>query len=1164
MRLLTALPWSAVAAVRGLGGWVLATRLRRRVALALVGVTLAGVAVVAAAVLLLMWRLSEGPIRLEAIDSAIEQAVARELGDVRVEIMGAELARESDGGTVVRLADITIRDQSGQFLARAPQALVATHLVSAALGSVVPTRIELIGPHVSVRRNLEGDISLGFRSPPPPAGVGGDDTGAPSDRIAGAVAGGAAHENAAGAETGPSFSPFSMFSKASGEDGFLGTVNRLLVRNARLTLFDEASQSVWDSFNATLQISRPRGGLAVFVDAPFSSDTGEWRFRASIERDGADAALLIDAEVENIVPSEIAARIAALDDFSSLDLPVSGRLQATVSPVGNIEAVAADMRLGAGFLRRIPFVDVEISPQLIDEGRVVVAYLREDNKLDLQNISLQFGSNRIAVSGTVSPELDDAGRISAARFDLRSDNLILAAADLGGEPAVIQRALASGRYLLDRSAIEVDTVIAEFPRGRITLGATIDFERGTALSLQGSLEEVAVGSLLQLWPRGMAPGARAWISTHISEGTVRDGQIRVDLTPEEMSAAESGLALSESAIAVDFSLDGVTAHYLDPLPPLERASGTASLTGDRFVLSVARASATAPGGDPIAVTFGRIEIPSLVGDENGTVVGNIDIGISGSTAAALSVLDLEPFRFGRELGVGMASVGGTSTIIFDLTVPLEDDVGIGEIQLQAGATLRDLVVPGAFRGITLEADELEIIATHQRIDALGDFSLNGVPARASLEMRFDQPGARTNRLSIETEADGEALNRLGIDMRGTLVGAAPMTLEATGTGRRLEVITVSADVSPSEIRFPSIGWSKPAGEPARLDMVVEQLENDQLRLREIELTGDRIAVEGAIRFDPDGSVYKVDISRMQLGPANDLQVNGVRRADGVLVVKVRGREFDAGELMRREIADERPRETDDSALPAEIDFELDSIRGAKGAPLNGARGSIRLNRGKVSAIRLAGTFTSGQSLEVDYAVGGGASPAVVNIETGDAGEFIRFLGLYSRAFGGGMLVRAQGPDARRLSGYVSARDFNIRDEPLLVRIAQGTSGLAARAARDVRFTRLNLEFERQGGALEIKEALIGGPAVGASIRGRVDIAGERLGLSGTYIPAYGLNAAFGAIPLFGPILSGRSGEGVFGTTFGVEGKMSNPTITINPVSAIAPGLLRRFFEFRQN
>jgi hypothetical protein len=60
------------------------------------------------------------------------------------------------------------------------------------------------------------------------------------------------------------------------------------------------------------------------------------------------------------------------------------------------------------------------------------------------------------------------------------------------------------------------------------------------------------------------------------------------------------------------------------------------------------------------------------------------------------------------------------------------------------------------------------------------------------------------------------------------------------------------------------------------------------------------------------------------------------------------------------------------------------------------------------------------------------------------------------------------------------------------------------------------------------------------------------------VPFYGLNNMFGQIPILGPFLGG-SKEGLLGITYDAVGPPSAPRISVNPGSAIAPGLLRKFF-----
>ena len=61
------------------------------------------------------------------------------------------------------------------------------------------------------------------------------------------------------------------------------------------------------------------------------------------------------------------------------------------------------------------------------------------------------------------------------------------------------------------------------------------------------------------------------------------------------------------------------------------------------------------------------------------------------------------------------------------------------------------------------------------------------------------------------------------------------------------------------------------------------------------------------------------------------------------------------------------------------------------------------------------------------------------------------------------------------------------------------------------------------------------------------------------MPAYFFNSMLGHLPLVGKLFSPEKGGGVFAARFGVDGQITDPTISINPVSALTPGFLREIF-----
>ena len=185
---------------------------------------------------------------------------------------------------------------------------------------------------------------------------------------------------------------------------------------------------------------------------------------------------------------------------------------------------------------------------------------------------------------------------------------------------------------------------------------------------------------------------------------------------------------------------------------------------------------------------------------------------------------------------------------------------------------------------------------------------------------------------------------------------------------------------------------------------------------------------------------------------------------------------------------------------------------------------------------------------------------MIYLETGDAGAFFRFMDTYGKMVGGQLSLAMDPPtvDPRAKEGLINVRDFSVKGETSLERVAAGGPGVAQGS---IAFSRLRAEFTRQNGQLTIREGVVKGPAIGATIEGNIDYPGNQVRMSGTFVPVYGLNNMFGQIPIVGLFLGGGSNEGLIGVTYEVVGSPDQPVLRVNPISAMAPGVLRKIFEF---
>jgi hypothetical protein len=182
---------------------------------------------------------------------------------------------------------------------------------------------------------------------------------------------------------------------------------------------------------------------------------------------------------------------------------------------------------------------------------------------------------------------------------------------------------------------------------------------------------------------------------------------------------------------------------------------------------------------------------------------------------------------------------------------------------------------------------------------------------------------------------------------------------------------------------------------------------------------------------------------------------------------------------------------------------------------------------------------------------------VVYFETDDAGALFRFTDMYPRMQGGQMWVAMDPPtqDQKPRVGTLHISNFVVRGEPALQRVVAGAPG---QPRGSVQFSEMHADFTRFPGKMAIRDGVVRGPVVGATVEGQIDYVKNDVHLRGTFVPFYGLNNMFGQIPIVGLILGGGSNEGLLGITYEATGPPSAPRIVVNPVSAIAPGLLRKF------
>ena len=116
------------------------------------------------------------------------------------------------------------------------------------------------------------------------------------------------------------------------------------------------------------------------------------------------------------------------------------------------------------------------------------------------------------------------------------------------------------------------------------------------------------------------------------------------------------------------------------------------------------------------------------------------------------------------------------------------------------------------------------------------------------------------------------------------------------------------------------------------------------------------------------------------------------------------------------------------------------------------------------------------------------------------------------------------------------------------------------AGDGIRFARARADILTQGSTVTVRNGLAYGPGLGLKVEGVIDDDAGTINVRGLLAPAYSLSRLIDRIPVLGELITGGEGEGLLATGFQVEGPRDNPRITVNPLTALAPGFVRELLS----
>lgn len=296
-------------------------------------------AVVGAAVL--TWRLSQGPITIDAIAPYVSEAFTQAGGGVKFQVDHLEFkwaglkARPELTARNVRLMEPT-----GGVIASLPSMVVRLSPQALIRGVVAPDTVLLSNPIIRFVHRADGSLGLGSGSsgtalPNPAAAAPAVPTVEPSN------------SNLVAEEL------IRSLTRPASEENRAGYLDTVTIADTTLVLADEVSGRRWIVPSATLTFTRTAGSLELLATLPVVEDGRRWTVTARGRYLEATRKLAFDVDIDGFRPTRVARLAKQLVPFGAIDLPVSGKAQANFTLTGNsarLDDVTFDVKGAAGNL----------------------------------------------------------------------------------------------------------------------------------------------------------------------------------------------------------------------------------------------------------------------------------------------------------------------------------------------------------------------------------------------------------------------------------------------------------------------------------------------------------------------------------------------------------------------------------------------------------------------------------------------------------------------------------------------------------------------------------------------------------------------------------------------------------------------------------------------
>ncbi|MGB4100992.1 MAG: AsmA-like C-terminal region-containing protein [Alphaproteobacteria bacterium] len=760
----------------------------------------------------------------------------------------------------------------------------------------------------------------------------------------------------------------------------------------------------------------------------------------------------------------------------------------------------------------------------------------------------------LPLSGTITLRLNEEIQPISAQVSIAGQAGQVSFPDSMAKPVVIKSAVlqADADFLERRVTLKQ----ADFDINGIKVTATgmgrpedITNNHLMETTLTATVKEWPLDRLGDVWPEGVAPNPRAWISQNMSVGKFTHVSATVNFLINWRDFSD----VRNFKLSGKIGMENATIRYIDGMPPVTGVNAEADADQSSLKINV-------KGGTAGRITLGPspIVIDGLDGDTQ-----NITIGMAGknNVADVLWLIDHPPLNYAKKLGLQPQHLSGTAALDVKFKFPLLKDLPLEKMQIDARAKIADLASDKLVRGLAISNGQLELAVEPAQMSVQGKASYNGIPMMTRYRQSFVKSDVAATALQSEAELSGSLSAAdwaaLGVDLGKDSKGSAPVTIKYAKGYVTPAALDIHADFTPMALTLEMLNWSKTADKPALGQGRLVFGASDGVKIEKFSLAGPMldVAVSGTLdsaTMQPKALLCKPCV----VGRTNVLAKIGI--IEDVRTIEINGTALDYRGSKEKSTTPATP------PKPMHIRIDVDKLYQSDTHYFGKLHAELRRDMLGWHYIDVRGMAEGRVPVVVTLRPDGNRAPLRLSVTTDDLGDLLRAADVTDQVHDGKLSITGNSTFAhpRRIEGEVKLRNYKVRKLPFLAILLNAASfaGFADMlGGSGIGFDRLEGKFFWEGGQVKLEDFRTSGGALGLNLDGTIDFDTNQGDFKGNLIPFSFFSNIIGHIPLVGDILTGGSGGGVFAVTYRAKGDLDKMKFDVNPASVLTPGILRRIF-----